>query len=526
MLHDLMNRGLIIGLDGLDYDFLKTHRDTLPVLSSLIHENASGRLRSTIPPATATAWTAGLSGMNPARTGITDFDTGDSSESDGEVVTSREVEVPRVWDIVEANGGESVVIGVPVTFPATCLDGMMISGFLAPDKEGRFYPTDLADKLPEEYEFYVSSPEPGGRQKYLNRLHASADAKFDLVEQALNGDLSGAKNPDLSCFVISELDWIQHEVRHHPTSDEYEEGERLVLEFLQHLDKRVGGLVADFDGPVLLMSDHGFGKYTTHHVFLNEWLIQRGDLVLENDSDTKLKHRIGRNIRRLLSLPGSDILKSLAPKKIVGSVAEMSALPDTDIDWAKSRARYVQVFTNTGYIILNKDNIDQVEQYVDSLVEDLSKLKDPEAGDTIIDTVYTAEEYYEGSAADDLPEVLFVWEDRYSGAELPNSNVVSRLPTAERPPPAHKMDGFYAFVGDQFKPIERDLDIYDVAPTLYRSMGLPIPTNVDGRVHDDLASSLPPVSPSTSEYKRNSPFVTDSGTNQQVEQRLEDLGYK
>ena len=41
---------LVIGLDGLDPEFLERHLGELPVLRDLAEKGASGRLRSTIPP--------------------------------------------------------------------------------------------------------------------------------------------------------------------------------------------------------------------------------------------------------------------------------------------------------------------------------------------------------------------------------------------------------------------------------------------------------------------------------------------
>lgn len=521
-----MEPGLLLGLDGVDYGFLDSHRGELPVLDDVFTNHASGRLRSTIPPATSAAWTSGLSGMSTARTGVTDFGADSSA---GGVVDSRDVRTPRLWDVVEANGGESVVIGVPVTYPAVRIDGSMLTGFLSPSDDGRFHPPELEAEIDDDYEFYLNYAEfgPRRRDEYLERLYASTDAKFDLVERAVGGDLPGTVDPDLVCFVLSEPDWIQHFFRKQPADDNYRRGEEVVSEFLRHVDERVGRLLDASEGPVALMSDHGFGKYTTKHVFLNQWLAGRDDLTLRDSSGAGVRQFVGRNARKLLRVPGARYLKHFAPDTIVGEVSAAMTLSDDDVDWSQTRARFRQVFNNTGYVEVNEACVDDREAFVGDLVGELRGLRDPDTGDALVDEVHRREEYYRGPAVEEMPDIVLVWEDEYSGNELPGGEFVSELSPSERPPPAHAMDGFYAFVGDEFTSTDVDLHIQDVAPTLYRAMGVPLPAEVDGRVAEETLSDSVPDSSGSRRYVRNDDFVTESnGPTDEVERRLEDLGYR
>ena len=67
---------LIIGLDGATFDVLKPlmAEGRMPRLKEAIAAGASGLLRSTVPPITPAAWTTFLTGKNPARHGIIDFE--------------------------------------------------------------------------------------------------------------------------------------------------------------------------------------------------------------------------------------------------------------------------------------------------------------------------------------------------------------------------------------------------------------------------------------------------------------------
>ncbi|MGD9002024.1 MAG: alkaline phosphatase family protein, partial [Anaerolineae bacterium] len=65
----------VFGLDGITFDLLQPWLDEgrLPNLARLIAEGASGRLRSTIPPVSASSWASFATGTNPGKHGLIDF---------------------------------------------------------------------------------------------------------------------------------------------------------------------------------------------------------------------------------------------------------------------------------------------------------------------------------------------------------------------------------------------------------------------------------------------------------------------
>jgi hypothetical protein len=73
--------------------------------------------------------------------------------------------------------------------------------------------------------------------------------------------------------------------------------------------------------------------------------------------------------------------------------------------------------------------------------------------------------------------------------------------------------------------------IYDISPTIFYLLGLPIPEDMDGRVlkdlfHEDFLKSNPPryvnVKPKTSD---NSTVIYSEKENRQMAERLRGLGY-
>lgn len=522
-----MNRVLVLGLDGLDFDFFQRHRGSFPALDRLVSRGMCGELRSTVPPATAAAWTTALSGMNPARTGITDF----GDETDG-IVDSTQVRVARIWDAVAAEGGRSAVIGVPVTHPVVELDGLMVSGFLSPsDSEGRVYPPELRDHLPEGYRFSISESDYGSdRDALLNTIYASTDAKFDFLNKVLSNEVPGAEQTlNLVCFVLSEIDWIQHYFRTNPEESGCEQGEEVVREFLSHVDSRVE-TVLDLatDRTICMLSDHGFGKYTQKHVHINEWLRQEGHLVLETSGSTRsARQLLGRYLREIAGLPGVRYLKGRLPRKAKQRALALTQISDSNIDWNQTSAVFRQKFYNTGYIRLNRNVVDEQKRpaLTSQIVSGLRGLRDPETGTPVLEEVHRREEYYAGPLIDQIPDIVFIFEPEYSGNELTGGEIVKQIPKGTRPSPAHKMGGIYSVSSPKIKASERkDTTIDCVGATLYQVLGIPFPEEID---EDVLIESVDGEYPKEGRrsYPRLTEFVNGAEGEGDVVERLEDLGY-
>ena len=69
------SKTLIIGLDGATFDVMDPllAAGQLPHLAQLMADGVWGRLRSVLPPNSAPAWTAFMTGKNPAHYGILNF---------------------------------------------------------------------------------------------------------------------------------------------------------------------------------------------------------------------------------------------------------------------------------------------------------------------------------------------------------------------------------------------------------------------------------------------------------------------
>lgn len=131
-------RVVVIGIDGASWDYLEPliASGRLPNLARLQRGGAWGRLRSVACHFTPPAWTTLFTGQPPARTGIYSFGRWDARAQAFRMVSARDVAVPAVWDVASAAGLRVASVGVPVTYPARAVNGVLVGGLETPKNHG------------------------------------------------------------------------------------------------------------------------------------------------------------------------------------------------------------------------------------------------------------------------------------------------------------------------------------------------------------------------------------------------------
>jgi predicted AlkP superfamily phosphohydrolase/phosphomutase len=171
---------IVLGVDGMDPDFVEAHIAALPNLHHLREQGAFRRLATTVPPQSPVAWSSVITGMDPGGHGIFDFvhrnpvtrmplssmaETTDAARtlsigpylipiSGGGV---RSLRAGRAfWQILEDHGVSSKVIRMPANFPPAECEADSLSGMGTPDMSGSFGtfsfytddPSEKRDKVP------------------------------------------------------------------------------------------------------------------------------------------------------------------------------------------------------------------------------------------------------------------------------------------------------------------------------------------------------------------------------------------
>jgi predicted AlkP superfamily phosphohydrolase/phosphomutase len=285
-----MDKLFVIGLDCFDPTLaFDLWADDLPNLTRLSREGVYGRLESTIPPITVPAWTCMLSGRDPGEHGFYGFrNRADYGYAQMRLATADRIRFPRVWEVVSTAGGESIVVGVPQTYPVQPINGIVVSSFLTPSTQSAYtHPPAFKDEIREvvgEYMLDVPNFRTTDKVRLLQDIYRMSRQRFDLVEHLLDTRPSW----DFFMFVDMGPDRIHHGLWKYidPRHPRYRPGnpfEGTIRKYYQFIDERIGRLLdlLPADATVLVMSDHG-AQAMQGGICINDWLIEHGYLVLQD----------------------------------------------------------------------------------------------------------------------------------------------------------------------------------------------------------------------------------------------------
>ena len=104
----------------------------MPHLGRLLERGAAWATRSPLPEVSPVCWTSMFSGRGPGGHGIYGFAAPVAGSYRITPCDSTMVRAPRLWELADRAGLTSVVLNVPLTYPAAPLKGSMVSGFVTP----------------------------------------------------------------------------------------------------------------------------------------------------------------------------------------------------------------------------------------------------------------------------------------------------------------------------------------------------------------------------------------------------------
>jgi predicted AlkP superfamily phosphohydrolase/phosphomutase len=510
------NRVLIIGLDGATWTVLKPWLDDglLPNLARLRDQGCWGDLLSTIPPLTAPAWSTFLTGKNPGKHGVFHFvalddDPDVSVDAKAEIVDGRSIKSPILWDLVAHHGRRAGVINVPMSYPPRQVNGFMITCLLTPPGAPVFtYPPELSQQLPDyqiDLDRFISE-KPFARDGDKPRVKRTVKPSLQLMREfrAMEEErgrtalmLMEAEPWDVFMVVFTATDrmghylWPYHRAEDLDGSQESKELHEAIYQFYIRLDEMIGELVDKAGGATtIVMSDHGMGPIFSKNTHWNNWLYRKGYLSIRKGSagtpDGLLlrlgipRDKIGRIVRRIPGLSGSKVVQK-------AKTAQTAA-----IDYAQSKAYYVRIFDPVGGIRINALGAER-ERLRDQLLAAVKEVVDPATGKPIVRWAMRREECYWGPYADTMPDIILVMHHAYGSSDRMSnySAIVTDRPTIGDPG-GHHIEGIFIANGPEIaaraEPLA-NLRIEDVAPTVLHLMGLPVPTDTDGRTLTEILTS-------------------------------------
>ncbi|MFI5394383.1 MAG: alkaline phosphatase family protein [Candidatus Binatia bacterium] len=228
-----------------------------------------------------------------------------------------------------------------------------------------------------------------------------------------------------------------------------------ILNAYRQLDAALGratAAIAGTDTTLLVMSDHGFAPWT-RSVELNSWLRSEGFLALRSDATI-----------------GGELF--------------------ADVDWAQTRAYGIGL--NGLYVNLSgRERLGTVapsqrQQLLAEISRRLLAWRDPATGGPIVTHVYRREDVYSAAYRDLAPDLIIGYARGY---RVSNGSALGSVPAELIEDNHKKWSGDHCMAADAVpgvllsnRPVvSRPVGLQDLAPTVLREFGIPVPTEMVGK---------------------------------------------
>jgi predicted AlkP superfamily phosphohydrolase/phosphomutase len=527
---------LVIGIDAACLSIIEPliSEGTVPSIATQYEQGIVSELKSQVPPWTASAWSSLYTGMNPGKHGVYDFLTYDGY--DWSLVNSTSVAQRAVWEYVDINGFASVVVNVPVTNPPGDIDGAVIPGYLAPE-EPDVHPPGILDDVRDEVGDYPIYAEEETNQTRNEQSKYNEYLELTRLRGQTFRYLVNRFDPKFGFVQFQKTDAVFHDF---PGDEEKVKG------IYRDVDTQIGKVLCDINPDlVMIVSDHGIGRYNGYNFHVNKYLQSGGyvqsttdgrgvpswvklkneELIREKDfkrATLKLVAHLAKSIgithqrgKRILEKFGLvNFFRRHIPMGVVYAASEV-------IDYENSIA-YYRSPSELGIRINLKGREpsgqvppDEYHTVREELISYLAEARTPD-NQPVFEEVATREEYYEGDHAPEAADIVLVPSDYQHSL----SGILDNMFT-DPEPYNHKPDGIMIASGPQVDPSTsiEDPHLFHITPTALASMNIPVNNDMDGRI-------LPFVHEvSRKSYSDYSGPETVGTHDDELEQRLSDLGY-
>jgi predicted AlkP superfamily phosphohydrolase/phosphomutase len=478
---------VLFGVDGLTFRILDPmmERGLLPNFQRMRDSGVQSILKSTIPPMTPPAWMSISTGLSPAKHGVYDFWEYEQTEKGprAHVVTHRKGG-KAIWNILSECGKQVVVANVPMTYPPEPVNGIMLSGLMAPDiKANVTYPASFKEDLLQAVPRYQIDLNPAVSSGQIGDLFA--ETLKMTHERIAMFRLLLSKPRDFWFITFVGADRIQHEYW-----DEIMAFHPQAIEYYQMVDEALGMAldILDAEDMIMVVSDHGF-QGAHREFYIHEYLHRQCLLKMRNSISRRRAEFLGLvrdSVRTLRLQQFAGLLRSqLYRNGVVSTIKEQKPTAMPDLDWANTHAWLPSSSGATaGYADIFFDD-SMPEENICELMAALQEIRDPETGQPLVVAMHREDVFGIGPFAPHERHLVLL-----SGENTILPTILGRRflwETLDFSFGIHHPDGVLYLYGAGVKRgvTIAPTHVYDVVPTILSFMGIPLPDDLDGKIMEE-----------------------------------------
>lgn len=486
-----MRKVFVIGIDGMDADFVADHLDQMPNFRRLKEQGFGGGLRSVFPTDSIPAWITIYTAIPPVEHGFLDSIDYFKKDHKSFAVDLSVFKGRTFWDAASASGLRCCIVNPFMAYPPWEINGVMASGpvFVAGQSE-KVTPASLAAEYPP--------PDLGGIVDFPSKetlgQFVVESKKYTMDQHEYGLKLLDEQGPfDLYFSTYLTLDRMQHFLwRYHdaedPTWPGPNEHQTAVLDAYLMFDRVVGDYLdrADHQTDIIVVSDHGHGRRCTEVVNVNEILRQRGWLKVKGGGRNPLHPRRVLQVAKRTAMETLDRLDMTDyTHRIAKLIPHTRALKKSTflVDEAVNPI-HAPLFAGTnpcGGIKVNRESISSLgmnyEQARQTVIDALADLTDGKSGRRIFKWIARREDVVgTGAALDRYPDILYLMSSGFGTGWDLFGPVVAVNPTHRKISGGHKVDGVLYTSFDP-SPVRGDgatrpYELLDVAPLVLSRLGV------------------------------------------------------
>jgi predicted AlkP superfamily phosphohydrolase/phosphomutase len=491
------DRVFLLELSGPTIEFIRERADRLPNFRRMLEQGAWAELEGPLQPVAPLSYGTLLTGQNPGKTGLYDFFRFPAGGYDRVPYDLTHLGAEPLFRTLSSQGRRVGLLNVPLTHPLPEVRGFVVSGdegvgddFAWPeevrarlDAMGYTVPFGASYAPGREQEFLARALEVAElRHRAFRELFAEQDWDFGMVTLHLYGELQHAF-------------WKFYDPRHprHQPLGEALGGRDPFLEGLEAADRLLGDAFEAVGPRGLVLFAGAWGHRLEHtRVSFNTLLRREGWLRFRRSPGIVLKSLVARTG---FSMTAAERLAHRLnlwklfhyglPRGKRAALTGAAFLSLGDIDWSRTRAVAMgylgQIFLNVrGTRPHGAIDPADVPQERDRLVRLLEALRDPRTGERVVERVHRREEIYAGPELAHAPDLIVELREGWSGdASMGQSDDVFSESPPNHSSDHHNLSAFLA-CGPGVPAGRITARLQDVAPTVLRALGVPLPPDLDG----------------------------------------------